>query len=290
VSSDLRAARTPSASSTGSLLAAPVRVLRLLAVAWWLQLKLRSRSAFDGILSVLWPIPFATSVFLMYGDRATGDGTAAGPALVTAGLVSAALGSAVMGVWSATSTTAGSLLQQERRQGTLELLVAAPRPFPLLVVPLTLSMATIGLYSLVGTLLWGRFVFGIPIPIAHPAGFALGVLATVVSIAMLGFLLAVCSVRYRAAWALGNAFEQPVWLVCGFLVPLALLPAWVRPISWVLAPTWGMAAVRDASASGPLLRDVGLCLALGLVYAGIGAVLSRRLLDSARRHASLALQ
>lgn len=265
--------------------AATGRVLRLLAVAWWLQLKLRSRSAFDGILSVLWPIPFATSVFLMYGDDSR-----AGSGLVAAGLVSAALGSAVMGVWSATSTTAGSLLQQERRQGTLELLVAAPRPFPLLVVPLTLSMATIGLYSLVGTLLWGRFAFGIPIPVAHPAGFVLGVLATVVSIAMLGFLLAVCSVRYRAAWALGNAFEQPVWLVCGFLVPLALLPGWVRPISWALAPTWGMAAVRDASASGPLLRDVGLCLALGLAYAGIGALLSRRLLDSARRHASLALQ
>lgn len=257
------------------------RVVRLVAVGWWLQLKLRSRSAFDGILSVLWPIPFATSVFLMYGGH---GGPAAGE-----GLVSAALGSAVMGVWSATSTTAGSLLQQERRQGTLELLVAAPSPFALLVVPLTLSMATIGLYSLVGTLLWGWLAFGITVPVQHPLGFALGVLATVASIALLGFLLAVCSVRYRSAWALGNAFEQPVWLVCGFLVPLALLPGWVRPISWALAPTWGMAAVRDASTSGPLLRDVLLCLALGAAYGCLGALLSGRLLDSARRDAALAL-
>ena len=60
-------------------------------------------------------------------------------------------------------TTAAISLQSERRQGTLELLVAAPTPFPLLLVPMTLAMATIGLYSLVATLLWGRFAFGIPI-------------------------------------------------------------------------------------------------------------------------------
>ena len=86
------------------------------------------------------------------------QGGDSGPALRRA-----AVGASVMGVWSAVSTTAASSLQQERRQGTLELLVAAPTPFPLLIVPITLSMATIGLYSLVATLLWGRFVFGIPI-------------------------------------------------------------------------------------------------------------------------------
>jgi ABC-2 type transport system permease protein len=37
----------------------------------------------------------------------------------------------------------------------------------------------------------------------------------------------------------GNLFEFPVWTICGFLIPLALLPGWVEPIAWVLAPTWG---------------------------------------------------
>ncbi len=38
-----------------------------------------------------------------------------------------ALGAAVMGVWTATSVSASSALQRERRLGTLELLVASPR-------------------------------------------------------------------------------------------------------------------------------------------------------------------
>ena len=251
----------------------------MLAVLWWLQLKIRSRSAFDGLLSILWPLIFATTIFLMYRS---GPNTGAA-------LLSAAVGAAVMGIWSATSTTAASSLQYERRMGTLELLVAAPRPFPLLVFPVTLSMTTIGAYSLVATLLWGRFVFGIDVSVASPVAFVAAIAATVLATGMLGFLLAVTFVRYRTAWALGSAIEMPVWLICGFIVPLGLLPAWIHPISWILAPTWGMAAIRGAAVGGSVLVNLALCLALGLAYGLIGTLLSGRLLDSARRHASLAL-
>jgi ABC-2 type transport system permease protein len=257
-----------------------MRSVRLVAVIWWMQLKIRGRSAFDGLLSLLWPLFFATTIFLMF--RA---GTAGGAALL-----SAAVGASVMGVWSATSTTAASSLQQERFQGTLELLVAAPTPFSLLIAPVTLSMATIGAYSMVVTLLWGRFVFGIPIAVADPVGFVVAAVVTVVAIGMLGYLIAVSSVRYRVAWALGTAVEMPVWLISGFLVPLAALPEWVRPISWALAPTWGMAAIRAAAdGSGGYLVDLLLCLALAAAYGAVGALVARWMVDSARRHATLAL-
>jgi ABC-2 type transport system permease protein len=253
--------------------------VRMVLVLWWLQLKIRSRSAFDGLLGVLWPMIFATTIFLMY--RA---GNNTGPALI-----SAAVGASVMGVWSATSTTAASSLQWERRQGTLELLVAAPRSFPLLVFPVALSMSTVGAYSLAATLLWGRYVFGIDISVASPVEFVVAIAATVLATGMLGFLLAIAFVRYRTAWAIGSAIEMPVWLICGFIVPLGLLPTWVHPISWILAPTWGMAAIRSAAQGGSFAPNLVLCLVTGLAYAVIGAVLSGRLLDSARRNATLAL-
>ena len=44
--------------------------------------------------------------------------------------------------------------------------------------------------------------------------------------------------------------EYPVWLVTGLLVPLAVLPGWVTPVSWVLAPTWGMRALRASAFGG----------------------------------------
>jgi ABC-2 type transport system permease protein len=254
-----------------------VNIARLLLIGTWLQLKMRSRSAFDGLLSIIYPLFFATTVFLMF--RAGRPDA----------LVYAAVGASAMGVWSAVSTTASTALQSERRQGTLELLVASPTSVPLVVVPITVSMAIGGLWSLVATLLWGRWVFGIDVHIDDPVGFLAAAVATAVSIALVGYLLAVSAVRYRSAWALGAALELPVWLICGFLIPIADLPSWVKPISWLLPPTWGVAAIHAAAAGeGPWLEIV-MCLLVGLAYAVLATLLSVRLLRSARSAATLSL-
>ena len=96
-------------------------------------------------------------------------------------------------------------------------------------------------------------------------------------------------VRYRTAWALGNLLEYPVWLVAGFLVPLALLPGWVRPFSWVLAPTWGVDAIREAATGGGPWPEIGLALGLGAIYLAIGVAVLETVLTGARRAGTVAL-
>jgi ABC-2 type transport system permease protein len=169
------------------------------------------------------------------------------------------------------------------------LLVASPAHFSLVMLPVTLAMSTIGIYSMAATLLWGWLVFGISVHITHLLVFCIAVPVTIVAIGMCGFLLAVTFVRYRTAWALGNLLEYPVWLICGFLVPISLFPGWVQPISWVLAPTWGMRSIREAALGGPALADMGMCALLGVIYTLIGVLIVGRLLDAARRRATLAL-
>jgi ABC-2 type transport system permease protein len=255
-----------------------VRTLRLLRVGWLYHMKMISRSPFEGVGQVIYPLFFATVAFFVF--RA-GDGPRS--------LLYASLGAAVMGMWSATSTTAGGAMQRERWHGTLELLVATPPHFSLVLLPVTLAMATIGIYSLVATLAYGHFLFGIPLTIVHPVEFALAIVGTVLSFGALGFVFAVTFVRFRAAWALGNLFEYPVWLIGGFLVPLAFFPEWVRPISWALAPTWGMSAIREAALGGSPLDDLLFCLGLGALYLGLGILVTNRVLRSARLRASLSL-
>jgi ABC-2 type transport system permease protein len=241
-------------------------------------MKMISRSPFEGFGQVLWPLFFATVAFFVF--RA-GDGSK--------GLLYASLGAAVMGMWSATSTTAGGAMQRERWHGTLELLVATPPHFALVLLPVTLAMATIGIYSLGATLLYGYFLFGIELTVEHPLLFVGSIVGTVLSFGALGFAFAVTFVRFRAAWALGNMFEYPVWLIGGFLVPLVLLPEWVRPISWVLAPTWGMNAIRESAVGGSPLNDLAVCLGLGALYVLVGILITNRVLRAARQRAALSL-
>src|SRR5437868_10152686 len=116
------------------------------------------------LISVLQPIIFATIAFYMF--RAGGrPGT----------LLYASLGAGMMGIWSSTLFGSGGALQWQRWQGTLELLVAAPPPFILVLLPMALATALNGAYALVSTLIWGRILFGVPLHLAHPALFALAV-------------------------------------------------------------------------------------------------------------------
>jgi ABC-2 type transport system permease protein len=226
----------------------------------------------------MWPLFFATVAFFMF-ESGGGEQT----------LLYASLGASVMGIWSVTSTSAGGAMQRERWQGTLEVLVASPAPFALVLLPVTIATTTIGLYCMVATLLWGRLLFGIELTVEQPLLFALSIPVAIVSIGTFGFLLAVAFVRYRFAWALGNLLEYPVWLIAGFLVPLTILPAWVRPLSWALAPTWGVDAIRDAATGAGAWPEIALALTLGAVYLAIGIAILETVLSSARRAGTLAL-
>jgi ABC-2 type transport system permease protein len=255
-----------------------ISALRFVVIGWWLHLKMIAMSAFEGFLQVIWPLFFATVAMLVY--RLSDDRNA---------LIYAALGASVMGVWSAMATTATGALQRERSNGMLELVACAPAPIALAVIPATVALATVGLYSFVTTLVWARVVFGVAITVANLPAFALSLVVMIVALGLLGFLLSLAAVRYRTAWALGNLLEYPGWLICGFIIPLVVLPDWLRPLSYAMAPTWGMQAIRKSAAGEWPWLDMGVCTLLGLTYGIVGVAVSEALLRSARRNATLSL-
>jgi ABC-2 type transport system permease protein len=255
-----------------------MKVLRLIWIGWRFHVKSLTLSGFFILTSVLQPIIFASVAYFMFQAGAR-PGT----------LLYVALGAGMMGIWSSTLFGSGGAIQWQRWQGTLEYCIAVPPPFLLVIVPLTLATATIGLYSLTATLLWGWLFFDVPMEIAHPLAFAVALPVTVLGLGLLGLVLASTFILYRNANALSNLLEFPVWLVTGLLVSLSLLPAWVGPISWMLAPTWGINALRDAAIAGNPWPEIAMCLALGGVYLVIGHFALQHFERLARERATLAI-
>jgi ABC-2 type transport system permease protein len=245
---------------------------------WLFQLKNLTLSGLFVFTSLIEPLIIATLAFYMFkaGGR---PGT----------LFYAALGAGVLGIWSSTLFGSGGAIAWQRWQGTLELLVAAPPPLILIVVPLTIATSTIGIYSLTATLVWGRLLFHIPFHLVHPWLFALALPSAVIGLGLLGLLIASSFVLYRAANALSNMLEFPIALITGLMIPLALLPDWLHPLSWILAPTWGVRAIRRAALGGDTWFAIGMCLALGIVYVAIAAKLIGVVERKARRDATLSL-
>ncbi|HUZ81198.1 MAG TPA: ABC transporter permease [Gaiellaceae bacterium] len=251
---------------------------RVMAVGLGLHFKMLSRSPFDLFVVIASPLIFATlAYFLFKGESASS-------------LLVAALASGVMGIWSSTTASGAGALQTQRRLGVLELLVASPTPFWAVVLPITVAISSIGIYSLAVGLLYVRLLFGVAITVHEWGAFLVAVPATIGSIGSLGFLFASALVRYRAAFQIGNIFEWPVWMICGLLIPVAVLPGWLQPVSWLFAPTWGMAALRGATlGSGSPWVDIGLCGGLAVAYLLAGVAFLHFFLRSARSRATLAL-
>lgn len=255
-----------------------MRYIRVFWTGFVLHFKNLSASPFMMMTAAIWPLVYATLAFLMF--RATGQAPS---------LLYAALGAAVMGIWSTTATSAGGAIQQQRWYGILELLVGTPSPLILVLAPITVAIAAIGVYSIATTLLWGRLLFGVPVHIAHPVLFAVSIPAAVISIGMLGLVLASALVLYRAASAFSQALEYPIWLITGMLIPLSLLPVWVHPLAWALAPTWGMRAVRHAALGGDVGAPLLVCAGLTVAYAVIAVTLLQHFERLARDRATLSL-
>ena len=243
-----------------------------------LHFKMLSRSPFDLFVVICAPLVFATLAYFMFGGQTSQE------------LLVAAIASGVMGIWSSTTAQGAGTLQRQRSLGILELLVASPTPFWAVVLPITIAISAIGIYSLATGLVYVRLFYGVAISISNWWAFVVAVPATILSIGALGFMFASALVRFRSAFMIGNLFEWPVWTMCGLLIPVSVLPAWLQPVSWILAPTWGMRALRAATTGhGAVWADVGMCAVLAAVYLVIGAVFVHRFLDLARARATLAL-
>jgi ABC-2 type transport system permease protein len=255
-----------------------VRRLRLIGRGWVVHVKHLSASAVFIVISLISPVVFATIAFYLFR---------AGQQPRT--MVYAAIGAGVQSMWSTTLIGSGQSLTLLRAMGMLELLVAAPVPFTFVLAPITLATATVGLYSLGATLTWGVLLFDVPVRVAHPLSLIVALPVAVFGLGMFGMVLGSVFVRFRYANALTNLFDFPIWLLCGLLIPVGLLPGWLRPLSWLLPPTWAAQAIRDSIIGGAPLAAIGACLALGGGYLGLSRYTVRRFEVLARRRASLAL-
>ena len=254
------------------------QLVRVLLFGLRLHFKMLCRSPFDLFVVVASPLIFATLAYFLFHGGHGGS------------LLVAALASGVMGIWSSTTAQGAGALQTQRRLGVLELLVASPTPFWAVVLPISIAISALGIYSLAVGLVYVRVLFGVAVSIHDWVAFAVAVPAAIAAIGSLGFLFASALVRYRSAFMIGNLFEWPVWMICGLLIPVAVLPGWLQPVSWLFAPTWGMRALRHATlGTASAWPDVAMCGALSVAYLVAGSVFLGFFLRAARARATLAL-
>ncbi|MEU7456623.1 ABC transporter permease [Streptosporangium roseum] len=229
------------------------------------------------VFNVLTPVVYATVAMYLYGADHPEK------------LLHVSVGAGLMGVWTSVLFDAGGAIQRMRWVGLLEPLISTPTPFSVVLFSISLATSMVGMYAMVATLFWGAVFFGMPLALPSPLLFLAATAVCVLSMGMMGMLLASTFVFMRNANALANTLDHPVWLLSGMLVPVAVLPEWLQPVTQVLPTTWGSTAVHNSLDGGPVLWPLIGALALGAVHLGLALLALRRVEHLAREQATLAL-
>ena len=197
----------------------------------------------------------------------------------------------IMGMWGSTLMGAGYSVVIERYFGTLQYVFASPSSLVEIITGKALTSAMMGLWNLIFVFLIAFVLFGIDLEFIHPFAFVMALFLCVLSFSALGILLSTLFVLSRSAAALGNILEFAAFVVCGIMYPISFLPTWIRPLSYVLTPTWGAQALRWAVLESELGKGFWMsCLMIGvlsLIYIVLGRYLYSRIDYQVRVSATL---
>ncbi len=203
----------------------------------------------------------------------------------------AVLGGGMMGMWGNTLYSSGYAIEFEKWQGTLEEVIATPSDLMHVIAGRSISNALFGLTNMIAILLIASLVFRIPLGIANPFQFTLAIVITLLSVSALGLIFASAFVLSRHTQVLTNGLEFPIYVVSGSMFPIALLPFWTHPVSYILGPTWGIEAIRMAAGQEGVFLDFwgNICVMsiITLLYVMIAMLLFRKVETKSRRDGTL---
>ncbi len=250
--------------------------------ALWVSTRLRVVSPFAYLNWLVFPLLFG----------ALGLYVLSGPGAAASHLAYGVLGGGLIGYWTVAYLDGGNGIQEERWNGTLEQIFAVPTPLSVILLGKICGSLVFGIASFVPTVAFAYVGFHAFLPHVDALRF-------VVSLGVLTFTFLAISITltplfalWRSAFSMLNGFEMGVYVLCGFMFPVAVLAPWAQEVAGVLAPTWATKALyASTTAEGPHDFAAWWLIAIGLSLAYlVGAYFMYRLVGKhARVSGDLAL-
>lgn len=224
------------------------------------QLRMRTLNLYSLLLFFLQPAIFSGVGIVL--SRAAGNSAP--------DLVYTVIGGGIMGLWSGLVFTSTYDIRNDRREGTLELIVGSPTSLRQIEGIRTFTNVIAGLVSLVAAVLVALLLFDYPLQQVNVAGVLISLVLLLVGLWCMGVFLANFMVWSRLSTSIVDFMEMPIAVLCGFMYPISVLPAWMQGISNIFPIRWGLETMRDAlvggSIDGETLNKWAISIGISLVY------------------------
>ncbi len=196
-------------------------------------------------------------------------------------------------LWRFAIFNGGWVIQIEKWDGTINYLVASPPGLAPVVVGRISTMMLAGGFSFIEMWLFGKYVLHAGVTIHHWYLFLASLVLTLAAMTTTSLFMANLFVLSRAAVAFSNSLSYPGYLLGGILVPVPLLPGWLRPVTTVVFLSWSSRLLQGCLSAAPVPNagfDLMMLALLGLAALVLGSFMLRRTVRRVRLTGELALQ
>ncbi len=191
-----------------------------------------SRSMFRFCI-IAYPILFSWTLYLIYKGQDTSE------------FISyVMLGTAVTSMWGSISFSSAGDIDRERFMGALQVIFSSPAKFSIIMFGKVIGNTILGFCSMVLSFAFVMVFFKVKLIVANPFYFALSIALGIVSFAFIAMMLSGLLAISRNTRVLMNCLDYPIFIFCGTVFPIDVLPIWTRPISYILSPTYVLKLAR----------------------------------------------
>lgn len=271
--------------------------LRSLRMAAWLGWQIESNWTdpfLFAIYSLIKPVAGAAILVIMYSVITGGDfASPLFPYIYLGNAFYIYVGSVMTGIsWA--------VIDDREHYRTLKYMYVAPIHIPSYLIGRGVARFLTGTISVLVTIVFGVLFLHLDLDLAAIDWPLLvgALLAGVLLLAMMGLLLAgVTLITAHQVWFIGDSVAGALYLFSGAIFPLEVLPAFLRPIGYLMPITYWLELLRRAMVGSvaeafPTLAGLsnaqltGILLGLSLVF-GVAAFLAFRWCDHRARERGL---
>jgi len=235
------------------------------------------------IPNIIAPFIFTLVAFFLFGGQGSTGSF----------LLYLVLGSGLMGMWGTTIYGSSNSIGFDRWNGTMESTLAAPIPLSWIALGRVLFNTFEGVINALFILIIGLVWFQVGFGVLNPGLFLLASVSTFLSLSAFGLLMCTVILLSRKGGFITNSMEIPVYIATGTMFPVSLLPIVALPFAVILAPTWGIEAIRLSALPGytglatGYWTDMAILALETFAYLGLAFLLFKRVEAYAKRNGTL---
>ncbi|NIN63559.1 MAG: ABC transporter permease [Anaerolineae bacterium] len=152
----------------------------------------------------------------------------------------------------ATGATANTI-RSGQVTGTLEAMLVTPTSLPTILASSSLWSFVFTSFQVLSYLLLGALVFGVDMCSASILAAVVVLILSILAFSSIGILSASLTMVFKRGDPISFVFGSVSTLVGGVFYPIAVLPTWLLPLSYLLPLTYSLNAMRRAILQGDSL-------------------------------------